>query len=53
MLTDVTFSGNQAGDWGGGMFNDGLAGISSPVLTDVSFRGNRAAFGGGMFNNGL
>ena len=41
-LTNVTFSGNQAG-YGGGMFNDGYSGTSSPVLTNVILWGNSGA----------
>jgi len=46
-LTDVTFSSNFAGDFGGGMYNDN----SDPTLTNVTFSGNSAAdYGGGMYN---
>jgi len=46
-LAHVTFSGNFAGSFGGGMFNwDG----SAPTLVDVTFSGNQADYGGGMYN---
>jgi len=35
-LTNVTFSGNSATTYGGGMYNI----YSSPVLTNVTFSGN-------------
>jgi hypothetical protein len=43
-LSQVVFSGNQAGN-GGGMYNFG----GNPVLTNVSFSGNRAV--GGEFSS--
>ncbi len=47
-IRNVTFSGNWAYSFGGGMFNnDG----SSPILTDVTFAGNSGySGGGGMYN---
>ncbi len=45
-LTNITFSGNKATVWGGGMFNWD----NSPTLTNITFSGNRATHGGGMFN---
>ena len=51
-LTNLVFSGNQAG-YGGGMANDGSGGVSSPSLSNVTFDGNQAeAYGGGMYNYG-
>ncbi len=51
-LTNLVFSGNQAG-YGGGMYNDGSGGVSSPSLSNVTFDGNEAdAYGGGMYNLG-
>jgi hypothetical protein len=52
VLTNVTISGNSAGDGpslgGGGMYNTG----SSPVLTNVTISGNKAGNkGGGMYND--
>jgi uncharacterized repeat protein (TIGR01451 family) len=67
-LRNLIVSGNQAYNYrsdaissnGGGMYNNGASGgVSSPALTDVTFRGNRASTlqrgdgnGGGMYNNG-
>ena len=48
-LTNVTFSGNIAFNYGGGMYNVS----SSPTLTNVIFSNNSTpAFGGGMYNDG-
>lgn len=48
-LTNVTFQGNDATSWGGGMMNS-LG--SNPSLTNVLFAGNEAeSFGGGLFND--
>ncbi|MFN2283536.1 MAG: InlB B-repeat-containing protein, partial [Anaerolineae bacterium] len=50
-LAHLIFSGNFAAVAGGGLFNDGDRGTSSPVLTDILFSGNQAgARGGGMHN---
>jgi predicted outer membrane repeat protein len=46
-LINVTFSGNSAHNFGGGMYSDYW---SSPALTNVTFSGNSAGNGGGMFN---
>jgi hypothetical protein len=46
-LNNVTFSGNSADDYGGGMYNHTN---SNPVLTNVTFSGNSAYHGGGMNN---
>ena len=46
-LTHVTFSGNRAGEGGGGMYN---LNNSNPTLMHVTFSGNRANSGGGMRN---
>ncbi len=49
MLTNVTFSGNSSGGYGGGMYNNSS---SSPVLTNVTFSGNFSGdFGGGMVSS--
>jgi hypothetical protein len=42
-------SGNSRG---GGLYCDGLGsgGVCSPVLSNVTFSGNRATYGGGMYN---
>ncbi len=49
-LFHITFAGNRA-MYGGGMSNDGLEGVSDPVLRDVIFTGNSAAsYGGAMVN---
>jgi hypothetical protein len=46
-LTEVTFSGNRATSYGGGMLNS----ESSPSITNVTFVGNSALNdGGGMYN---
>ena len=45
-LTDCTFAGNSATDYGGGMYNY----ISAPTLTNCTFTGNSASIGGGMDN---
>jgi hypothetical protein len=53
-LTNVIFHGNNA-NYGGGMYNVGAyGGVSSPILTNVTFRENSAAntSGGGMYNSG-
>ncbi|MCX6035825.1 MAG: right-handed parallel beta-helix repeat-containing protein [Chloroflexi bacterium] len=48
-LTNVTFSGNSAGQYGGGMYNHS----GSPTLTNITFSGNSATYyGGGMYNEG-
>ncbi|MCP4543443.1 MAG: DUF11 domain-containing protein [Chloroflexi bacterium] len=48
-LANVTFSGNQASNFGGGMYNGTN---STPSLTNVTFSGNQTVWhGGGMFNN--
>ena len=55
-LTNVTFSGNQAGYDGGAMYNDGGAGgSSSPTLTNVTFNSSHSVYGlgGAMYNNGF
>ncbi len=51
-LSGLVFQGNRA-QFGGAMFDDGYSGESSPSLTDVTFRGNRASdYGGAMYNYG-
>jgi uncharacterized repeat protein (TIGR01451 family) len=53
MVGSVIFSGNLAGNDGGGVYNNGYAGASSPSLVNVTFSGNQAARdGGAMINNG-
>jgi hypothetical protein len=52
-LIDVTFRANSSDNYGGGMYNDGGGGNSSPTLTDVTFTGNSTdQRGGGIFNYG-
>ena len=46
MLTEVTFSSNNAAS-GGGMYNY----TSAPTLTNLTFSHNTADWGGGMYNN--
>lgn len=52
-LANIIFSGNQAGQSGGGMYNYSNDGESSPSLTNITFTGNYADYGGGMFNSGV
>jgi predicted outer membrane repeat protein len=47
-ITNSTFSGNTAEDYGGAMYNYSS---SSPVITNSIFSGNTAANGGAIFNN--
>jgi hypothetical protein len=48
VLTNVSISGNSAGNDGGGMYNDSY---SSPVLINLTLSGNSAGNdGGGMYN---
>ena len=52
-LTNVTFSGNRVGKYGGAMYNDGsYGGESSPTLANVTFSSNSAQSGGAMYNDG-
>ena len=44
-LAHVTFSGNHAAWYGGGLWSEG-----DPILTDVIFQGGYANTAGGMFN---
>jgi parallel beta-helix repeat protein len=46
-VTNCTFSGNSAEDYGGGMYNTS----SSPTVTNCTFSGNSANVGGGMYNS--
>jgi predicted outer membrane repeat protein len=46
-LTNITFSGNMALLYGGGMYNGGG---SSPMVANVTFIRNAANSGGGMYN---
>ena len=48
-LTNLTFSGNRASWYGGGMSN---MHDSGPTLVDVTFRNNEAGYGGGGMSNG-
>jgi hypothetical protein len=46
-LTNCSFQGNSASQWGGGIYNS----TSSPTLTNCSFQGNSASLsGGGIYN---
>jgi hypothetical protein len=49
-LINVVFSGNNAGNWGGGIYNQSGNG---QTLTNVTFSGNNATIGGGIFYNGV
>ncbi len=51
-LRNLVFIGNLAGSMGGGLFNYGYFGTSSPVLSNVSFVANQASSGGGLYNFG-
>ncbi len=52
-LSNVTFSGNNADNFAGAMYNGGDSnGASSPTLNDVTFSGNSASNAGAMYNNG-
>ncbi|MHC4786186.1 MAG: right-handed parallel beta-helix repeat-containing protein, partial [Planctomycetota bacterium] len=46
-VTDCTFSGNEAGQFGGGLYADSPYG--SPTVTNCTFSGNSALEGGGMY----
>ena len=49
LLTNVTFYGNSASTFGGGMSNESN---SNPTLTNVTFSGNSAiTYGGGIYND--
>jgi len=50
-LMNVTFSGNYASDFGGGMMSDGMNGNAAPLLTNVTFSGNSAGYSGGGMEN--
>ena len=50
-LSNVTFSGNTAAYYGGGMYNAGYNGTSSPALSNVILWGNTAAYGGAQIYN--
>ena len=47
MLTDCTFTNNNASYLGGGMYN----GYNSPTLTGCTFENNTASAGGGMYTS--
>jgi predicted outer membrane repeat protein len=52
-LANLIFSGNFAGNSGGGLYNGGnTTGTSNPSLLNVTFTGNRAQWGGAMYNDG-
>jgi hypothetical protein len=46
-ITNCTFSGNLATDFGGGMYNYNS---SDHVVTNCTFSNNSATYGGGMYN---
>ena len=53
VLRNILFSGNQARNDGGALYNDAFnEGESSPVLDNVTFVGNDANHGGAIYNNG-
>ena len=47
-LSNITFSGNQAYSYGGGMANNSS---SHPILENVAFQNNRANNGGGLYDD--
>ena len=53
-MSNCTVSGNDSGNFGGGLFNDGtfIAGSATVTVTNSTFSGNSASFGGGIFNDG-
>jgi predicted outer membrane repeat protein len=52
-LWNLVFSGNYAGNSGGGLYADGSSGISNPNLFKVTFTGNLADWAGGaVYNDG-
>jgi hypothetical protein len=50
-LTHVTMSANRAGASGGGMYNDGIAGESSPTLVNCILWGNESPDGAQIYNH--
>jgi hypothetical protein len=51
-LKNITFSGNLAEEFGGGMYNNGFnGGESSPKLINVAFKGNTSLDEGGAIHN--
>jgi predicted outer membrane repeat protein len=53
VLRNILFSGNQATNDGGALYNDAFNdGESNPVLDNVTFKGNDANHGGAIYNNG-
>lgn len=51
-LANLTFSGNEAAQYGGAMYCDGTSlGNCNPTVTGVTFSGNRANFGGALFSD--
>jgi hypothetical protein len=51
-ISDSTFSGDTAMDFGGGINNRGGEGIMA-TINNSTFSGNTATLGGGIFNSGL
>src|ERR1043166_6097886 len=54
-VSNCTLSGNSAGSFGGGIYNDGEAsgGSATLMLTNSTLSGNTASFwGGGIYNDG-
>lgn len=48
ILRNIRLIGNQATEWGGGLYNFSS---SSPELINVQVSGNRAGWGGGIYNH--
>ena len=47
-----TLSGNSATNYGGGIYNDGLGGQASLVVSNSILTGNSAGAGGGLYSSG-
>ncbi len=52
-ISNCVIHANNAGGFGGGMFNDGHQGVSNPTIRGSVISGNSAAMaGGGVYNSG-
>ncbi len=50
-ISNVTFKGNLASNYGGGMVSYAMTGVSNPIIEHVEFIGNKASDGGGLANS--